>query len=293
VRLVFYPETALDRSVNPFDKAGEVAEAGEAVVGADGAAAAEVSGAARLPACQEVLTLLPEEMRASGLVEVETVEVGRDWVDGWKDHFKPIVVDRVLIRPPWESALEASASGVSAGLVEVVINPGLGFGTGLHPTTRGTLRLLQDESPGGPVLDAGTGSGVLAVAAAKLGWGPIVAFDNDPVALISARENVESNGVGAVVTLLQAEAEELRPEWSLGATVLANMTLEPVLTLLGRLEAAGPCGPAAPPGGFGHLGGAQEQQLLRAATEGGFTAGRRVYETEWVSMALVPDAESG
>lgn len=284
VRLVFYPDTAGERSggrLVEIDKSVDAREAGETV---------DADEVVRFPSCQDVLALLPEEMRGPGVVEVETAEVERDWVDGWKDHFQPILIGGVRVRPPWEPALETSVDGSAEGPVEVVINPGLGFGTGLHPTTRGTLRLLQDEPPGGPLVDVGTGSGVLAIAAAKSGWAPVVAFDNDPVALISARENVEANGVATVVTVLQAGVEELMPEWSREATVLANMTLEPVLTLLGRLKAAGPQGRPRRLVVSGILAGAQERQLLRAATEAGFIPGRRVYETEWVSLVLVPAA---
>ncbi|MBN1630166.1 MAG: 50S ribosomal protein L11 methyltransferase, partial [Thermoleophilia bacterium] len=203
---------------------------------------------------EDVLAALPAELRVSGAVRLETRDVSREWVDGWKDHFRPIVIGDVRIRPPWEPALEGAAAEPAApggaGLVDVMINPGLGFGTGLHPTTRGTLRLLQGLSPAagprpggpserllGPLVDAGTGSGILAIAAAKLGWGPVFAFDNDPVALVSARENIEANGVGGVVEVHNVDIAGASPGWFAGATVLANMTLEPVTALLRKLAA--------------------------------------------------------
>ena len=99
--------------------------------------------------------------------------------------------------PNEAGALAPPAAEAKPPLVDVVINPGLGFGTGLHPTTRGTLLLLQEgidrRAPArgpappraaGPLVDVGTGSGILAIAAAKLGWAPVVALDNDPVALV-------------------------------------------------------------------------------------------------------------
>jgi ribosomal protein L11 methyltransferase len=282
------------------------------------------------PSLEDVLAALPSELREPGLVRLETRDVSRDWVEGWKAHFRPITVGDVRIRPPWEPALgfrrsdgspvatapaTATAAGAGAPVapvahppVDVVINPGLGFGTGLHPTTRGTLSLLQHEQVAGgprvsllgPLVDAGTGSGILAIAAAKLGWGPIFAFDNDPEALKSARENIAVNGVSAVVSLHRADVGEASPFWFAGATVLANMTLEPVLLLVRRLarEARSLKGMVASewPARLvvsGILAGAQEAELVAAAGESGFVPGERVYETEWVSLELFPIEPGG
>jgi ribosomal protein L11 methyltransferase len=256
----------------------------------------------------ELLALLPADFAGAGVLEVETASVSRDWVEGWRAHFRPVVIGRVRIRPPWEAPLAAagpctagSADRSDAGpLIDVVINPGLGFGTGLHPTTRGTLRLLQEglpSAPGGaapaasavlgPLVDVGTGSGILAISAAKLGWRPIIALDNDPVALVSARENVAVNGVEAQVEIHEADAGSAPEAWSDRATVLANMTLEPVSLLLRRLATL-----AARPRRLvvsGILAGSQEEQVLLTAHEAGFVPGRRVYEGEWVSFELLPD----
>ena len=251
----------------------------------------------------EVLAALPPEVTASGRVRVETREVSRDWVEGWRDHFRPIVIDEVRIRPPWEQPLPGR------DLVDVVINPGLGFGTGLHPTTRGVLHLLQNagnlDGAGrpflGPLVDAGTGSGILAIAAAKLGWGPVFAFDNDPVALVSARENVAANAVGTIVEVHQAPIEGASPYWFAGATVLANMTLEPVLALIRRLAHRqgswdGVGSPASGPTRLvvsGILEGAQELELRGVANLCGFVQGRRMLEAEWVSLELLPTRAPG
>lgn len=305
-------------------------------------------GSVQLPSSPaDVLALLPPAVARSGQVKVEFRDVARDWVEGWRDHFRPIVVGGVRIRPPWAPAPQGGGSLSSGGPgpagpgprtrppVDVVINPGLGFGTGLHPTTRGTLQLLQLARPHSPssrrkvsaplrhvgartvrdrpgpesrrVVDAGTGSGILAVAAAKLGWGPVIAFDNDPVALVSARENVEANRVGAVVTVRECDVGDALPEWFQGATVLANMTLEPVLALVRKvgpaMSARAAAGPAA--GGrqtpglpdpsrplrlvvSGILAGEQEYELVRVAGQNGFSPGQRLYEAEWVSMELLP-----
>lgn len=263
----------------------------------------------------ELLPALPAEIRAreSDRFRLEVREVSREWVEGWRAHFHPIVVGAIRIRPPWEPALRDGARpgrGLAYGPVDVVINPGLGFGTGLHPTTRGALLLLQEGSAGspappgrllGPLVDAGTGSGVLAIAAAKLGWAPVLAFDNDPEALASARQNIEVNGVQHDVEVREIDVAKAPLDWLDGATVLANMTLEPVSVMLRRLGERrhgpeyGPGGVAVPAGVgptrlvvSGILAGAQEQELLRTARESGFVLGRRTHEDEWASLELLP-----
>jgi ribosomal protein L11 methyltransferase len=275
---------------------------------------------------EELLPLLPAAFAASGVLQMETKDVSRDWVEGWREHFRPIVVEAVRIRPPWEPPLAPTppdAAGATASasafrrapsaaeakppLVDVVINPGLGFGTGLHPTTRGTLLLLQagmrdstghadDHTAGsavvrGPLVDVGTGSGILAIAAAKLGWAPVVALDDDPVALVSTRENVAMNGVQSEVEVHEVDAVDADERWFHDATVLANMTLEPVSLLVRRLA-----GEAARPRRLvvsGVLAGSQEEQLMLIAHESRFTAGSRLYEEEWVSLELFPDRPEG
>jgi ribosomal protein L11 methyltransferase len=149
----------------------------------------------------------------------------------------------------------------------------------------------------------GTGSGILAIAAAKMGWGPVMAFDNDPAAVSSARENVAANGVAHRVRVWEAGVDEAEAAWFEEATVLANMTLEPVLELLRRLAPE-----TGPPGAretasetnwvgsprrlvvAGILAGAQEDQVVSTARRCGFVPGGRLYEAEWVSMELFPEA---
>jgi ribosomal protein L11 methyltransferase len=247
---------------------------------------------------EELLPLLPLEFSAPGVLRVQTAEVARDWVDGWRRHFRPIVIGVVRIRPPWEP-VSTARQGRTQALVDVVINPGLGFGTGLHPTTRGTLLLLQEEvpiQPEGPgslgrLVDVGTGSGILAIAAAKLGWRPVIAVDNDPVAVVSAEENIMVNGVKAQVEVHEADAATVAETWFHDATVLANMTLEPVSLLVRRLA----CPPARPRRLVvsGILAGSQEEQLMLTAHAAGFAPGRRRYEDEWVSVELLPGGSRG
>lgn len=244
---------------------------------------------------RELVESLPPGLVSADLLDVEVREVARDWVDGWRRHFRPTTVEAVRVRPPWIPALDGqeSAGAPSAGglLADVVIDPGLGFGTGLHPTTRGTLRLLQRGQPG-PLVDAGTGSGVLAIAAAKLGWTPVLAFDNDAVALAAARSNVAANEVVDLVRLEEAGIDAAPLEWFCGAAVLANMTLEPVCHLVRRLASACEVLPTRLVVS-GVTSGRQEAALLQAAGEAGFRPRRRLYEAEWVSVELVPAGGTG
>jgi len=261
-----------------------------------------------------VLALLPRKARAEGVVQVAIIPVSREWEQGWKRYFCPTVIGGVLVRPPWgRSEMPSEGAALtpdsSGRLVEVVINPGLGFGTGQHPTTRGVLTLLQkplahstaDQVPEGrppescsgltrgPLVDVGTGSGILAIAAAKLGWSPVLAFDHDSQALLSAKENIEANGVKDVVTLCEADLETAPIRWFAGATVLANVTLGPVLILVKRLgsELANSAKPVRLIVS-GILAGEQEESLLDIASSCGFACDTRLYEAEWVSMELVP-----
>ena len=111
-----------------------------------------------------------EAAAGDGLVEVVSTEVPDDWADRWQDFHKPLLVgERLWLRPSWEEPRE--------GAIDVVVDPGRAFGTGAHPTTRLCLELLLELAAAGeadgPLTDLGTGSGVLAIAAAKLGWGPV------------------------------------------------------------------------------------------------------------------------
>lgn len=177
-----------------------------------------------------------EAAAGDSLVEVVATEVPDDWADRWQDFHKPLLVGGGLwLRPSWESPKE--------GAIDVVVDPGRAFGTGAHPTTRLCLELLLELAEageaGGPLTDLGCGSGVLAIAAAKLGWAPVRGYDHEPAAVEAARVNAEANGLASPLMLKHSgvygppnasfERRDLRrglPE--LAPTVVANMTA-PVL----------------------------------------------------------------
>src|SRR5262245_31466538 len=152
-----------------------------------------------------------------GLVEVTTTTVPDDWADRWQDFHRPIEVrGRIGVRPSWWDAKE--------GLIDVVVDPGRAFGTGGHATTRLCLELLVELADAGeasgPIADWGTGSGVLAISAGKLGWGPIVACDREPASLEAVEENAAANGVEVKVE--RVDVRETTPP--VARMVVANLT---------------------------------------------------------------------
>jgi ribosomal protein L11 methyltransferase len=127
-------------------------------------------------------------------------DVPDDWADRWKRFHRGARIGELWVGPPWEPP--------PPDAVPVLIEPGRAFGTGGHPTTRLCLDFLQ-SLPRGSLLDVGCGSGVLAVAAAKLGFAPVLAIDNDPQAVEVARENAAANGVAVEVWVADAFADSL------------------------------------------------------------------------------------
>jgi ribosomal protein L11 methyltransferase len=123
------------------------------------------------------------------LVEVVTTEVPDDWSERWREWHRPLDVGPLRVRPPWEPA--------RAGALDVVIDPGQAFGTGAHPSTRLSLELLVDLPRHGALADWGCGSGVLAIAAAKLGFDPVLACDHDPRSVDATLAAAATNGLAA------------------------------------------------------------------------------------------------
>jgi len=151
------------------------------------------------------------------------VEVG--WEDRWRAFHRPVRAGGLWIGPPWEP--------VPAGEAAVVVDPGRAFGTGGHPTTRACIELLSRVGRGS-LLDAGCGSGVLAVAAARLGFEPVFALDHDPAAVEAAERTARANEVDVSVS----PADVLTDELPRVDVVVANIELRPVEALLARHPAA-------------------------------------------------------
>ncbi|MBE7896837.1 50S ribosomal protein L11 methyltransferase [Paenibacillus polymyxa] len=133
--------------------------------------------------------------------ELKTVHED-DWANAWKQYFKPLrVSDRLTIKPTWEEYEPASED---EKIIE--LDPGMAFGTGTHPTTSLCLRTLESVIQGGEeVIDVGTGSGILAIGAVKLGAKHVLALDLDPVAVSSARENTRLNELEERITIKESD----------------------------------------------------------------------------------------
>ena len=161
-----------------------------------------------------------------------------DWARRSQAGLSAITVGRITVAPPWDVPPPASSS---TDTHVIVIEPSMGFGTGHHETTRLCLLLLQElELRGSRAIDVGTGSGVLALAAWSLGASPVLALDNDPDALVNARENVERNGATSGITIAEMELGSV--DEAPGGIVTANLTaavLERYAGSLVRLVAPG------------------------------------------------------
>ncbi len=220
------------------------------------------------------LPALPDLRAAAGgaLVEITTTEVAEDWANRWREFHRPLHLDgRLTVRPPWEPPGDAP--------LEVVIDPGQAFGTGAHATTRLCLELLLDLAPSGGLLDLGCGSGVLAIAAAKLGWAPVRALDNDPAAVAATEANARVNGVE-----LSVGRHDLRTDPPVFApTVTANL-LGPLL----RTWAAQLAAVDAPPRRIIASGllTAEATAVAAAFTPLGFAVGAQRSRGEWAALLL-------
>jgi ribosomal protein L11 methyltransferase len=220
-----------------------------------------------------------------------------DWAEAWKQQYHLLRVgQRTVIVPAWE------VYDAAPGEVVIRLEPGMAFGTGLHPTTRLCLEALERHlPPGGTVLDVGTGSGILAIAAAKLGAGPVLALDADPVAVDVARENVAANGVAERVAVrhgtlaggdtlprylnLDSGAERQQRLEVLDSgrfdlilvTILAPVISGMAAALVARLAPGGRLIAAG-------LIDSQEQEVVDALGARGLGTVERTQEKDWVSL---------
>jgi len=226
--------------------------------------------------------------------EVGTVDE-EDWADSWKRYYKPLhISDRLTVKPTWEP-YEPRRDG------EIVIemDPGMAFGTGAHATTALCLRALERVvRPGDRVLDIGTGSGILAVASARLGASRVIAFDLDPVAVSSARENARLNGLDDVVTVLESDllaalkdmekrGEKVRSAFDVA---VANILAEVIVQFVDEVREA------LAPGGRYVASGiiAEKEAMVRGALE---RAGFEIEGTEeregWIALVARRPAAQG
>ncbi len=219
-------------------------------------------------------------LQAFGLGPIDEVMTrtiaDEDWLESWKATFTPIRIGRFLVRPTWSDATDDGA------LIALVLDPGMAFGTGLHPTTQACLeRLSTLEVSGARVLDVGCGSGVLAIAAAKRGAGTVTAVDIDPLAVRATAENSATNGVTIAVTA--GGAADVAGTFDL---VLANI-VAPVLVRI-----AADLGARLAPAGTLVLAGIiadAEASVVEAFAARGLLVTARDARGDWVSLVLRGD----
>jgi len=152
-------------------------------------------------------------------------DVPTDWAERWRMFHRPVRAGPFWIGPSWEGAPEDATS--------IVIDPGLAFGTGAHATTRLCLELLAEVPSPGSLLDAGCGSGVLSIAAAKLGFSPVHALDDDPFAVETTTQNAKANEVAVVANAADVTLSAL-PKVDVA---VANIALDTIERLAARLDA--------------------------------------------------------
>ncbi len=236
-----------------------------------------------------------EVAAGDGLVEVVATEVPDDWADRWQDFHKPILVgDRLWLRPSWEPPREDA--------VDVVVDPGRAFGTGAHPTTRLCLELMLElvaaGEASGPLVDLGTGSGVLAIAAAKLGWEPVRAYDHEAAAVEAASANAIANDVDVRFNRMDLR-RNLPP---LAPTTVANMTAPVLLAVAaqltsddgdrgrgpGSLPAVAPGDPSPIPTTLACSGllPTELDEVAAAFAPAGLTESDRRYDGDWSALLL-------
>jgi ribosomal protein L11 methyltransferase len=201
-------------------------------------------------------------------VRVRTEHVAPDWAERWKRFHSPVLVGgRLWIRPPWTDP--------RAGAIDLVIDPGRAFGTGAHPTTRLSLELLLELEPAGSLADLGCGSGVLAIAAAKLGFAPVSAVDSERAAVEATRANAAANGL-ALDRVERLNLRERPPPAA--ATVTANLT-RPLLLRVAELL-------TEPPGALIVSGLLEAEADEVAAAFAGLRERRRVRRQGWSALLL-------
>lgn len=200
-----------------------------------------------------------------------------DWTEAWKDHVRAFECGVLTVAPPWLMDGRDPAR-------TIVITPGMAFGTGDHPTTRGVLRLLPAViRPGDVVADLGAGSAVLAIGAVKLGAARVAAIEMDPEAIADAEENARVNGVSHEVTVIQADANLALPLVAPVRVIIANIISSVLVELFPAMREA------LVPGGVAVLSGIlyeERDSLLQVLAAEGWQVTAEDVERPWWSCRI-------
>jgi ribosomal protein L11 methyltransferase len=220
------------------------------------------------------------KLRQVGPLQVRTLREA-DWANAWKEHFfVHRVGQRTVIVPSWRETEYAPRRGD----VVLLLDPGMAFGTGLHPTTRLCLIAVEQlVSPGMRVLDVGAGSGILSIAAARLGAIDISAIELDPVAASVCQDNVNRNHVADIVDVRAGTLEEEPTHDERVDLILANITIATLLQLHPLFNAY------LRPGGHAVLSGVlaeRADELLEALRTAGWEHERTEQEQDWVAIYI-------
>ena len=236
----------------------------------------------------QLVTLLADESKAdlvtcsvlaaSPDAQIETEPTPRiDWTERWRTALHAHQVGELRIAPPWLAHEDDAAH-------TVVIDPGMAFGTGEHPTTRGVIRLLQSVlRPGDRVADLGAGSAVLSIAAVKLGAAHAFAIEIDNDAIGNAEENLANNHVANRVTMLEGDAAVFLPLVAPVDMVLANIISSTLIQLLPTIANSLSNGGRAILSGILHE---ERDDMLSAFSEGNWRVEREDHEGIWWSVAI-------
>lgn len=213
------------------------------------------------------------EFLPSGSGEITLRRVAEeDWAEAWKAYFQPEEIGRIVIRPSW---VEYQAT---PDQIIIDLDPGMAFGTGTHPSTRLSMQLLQDTlQPGEDVLDLGTGSGILAIAAAKLGASSVNAVDIDSVAVEVAAENIKRNGLEDRIRAAEGDLLSAVPGGKFDL-IIANIIAAVILKLIPDIASA------LKPGGRFIAAGIVEnraEEIETAFLNHGFKIFKKAQAEEW------------
>ena len=207
----------------------------------------------------------------TGLIRMQD----EDWADSWKRYYQPVRIGhRLTVVPTWEKYEPEKDD------IVLLMDPGMAFGTGTHETTRLCATLLEERFDGGRMLDVGTGSGILAIAAAKLGAESVDAYDIDPVAVRVAKENCESNGCGCVNCGVSDLMKDVSGEYDfICANIVADIIVRMAPDVREHLADEGLIA-------FSGIINTQRDRVVEALTEYGLELVEERTENDWIALLM-------